>query len=367
MDRYGELGVDYDVLDSSKRAALDAAKSTSPLIARHGGSILENSRGASAFVLELGGQQIAFVVEGLGTKSIIARQWLEVCGEDRFADIGVDTVGAIVNDVCSVGALPVVVNAYFATGRSDWHESSTALGSLLSGWRSGCERAGAVWGGGESPALPGLVSDSDIEVAGAAIGSVPGEWGAILGEELRAGDAIVLVASSGLHANGASLARSVADSLPEGLLTQLPSGERLGDALLCPSIIYTPLLAELRRRGVRPSYLSHVTGHGLRKLMRLPDDFTYVVDSVPPVPEVLEALAGYAGLDPSGAYGTFNMGAGFAVYLPSEQADEVVEAAGASGMRAWIAGHVEEGKRRVEIPKLGIVYEGSELDLSAQQ
>src|ERR1700712_5667443 len=125
MSEYGKVGIDYEILDESKRAAIRHAQATSPLIAAHGGKVVEDSRGASAFVLEIGGQQLAFVVEGLGTKSILARQWLEQTGEDRFADVGIDGVAAIVNDVASVGALPFVVNAYFATGGSDWHAGNT--------------------------------------------------------------------------------------------------------------------------------------------------------------------------------------------------------------------------------------------------
>src|SRR3954466_12594805 len=124
---YSKAGIDYDVLDESKRAATRKAAATSGLLAAHGGRVVEESRGASAFVLELGGQQLAFVVEGLGTKSIIARHWLQEHGEDRFADVAVDGVAAIVNDVASVGALPVVVNAYFATGGSDWHAGNTSI------------------------------------------------------------------------------------------------------------------------------------------------------------------------------------------------------------------------------------------------
>lgn len=363
MSEYGKLGIDYDVLDASKRDAIAFAQSTSHLLAQHGGSVVEASRGASAFVLELAGQHLAFVVEGLGTKSIISRHWWEVAGEDRFADVGIDAVGAIVNDVCSVGALPLVINAYFATGRSDWHAGEHGLQSLLEGWRRGCELSEAAWGGGESPALPGLVSADDIELAGSAIGLIPAEWGPILGDELRAGDAIVLVESSGLHANGASLARSVAAALPDGLLTAMPSGRRFGDALLDASVIYVPLVAELRARGIRPSYLSHITGHGMRKLMRAPGDFTYVVGELPPVPEVLSFLAEHAGIDQREAYGTFNMGAGFAVYVAPEHAVAVVDAARARGMRAAVAGHVEAGERSVELPGLGVTYRGDELDL----
>jgi phosphoribosylformylglycinamidine cyclo-ligase len=363
VSEYGKLGIDYDVLDESKRSAISFAQSTSHLLEQHGGRVVEASRGASAFVLELGGQHLAFVVEGLGTKSIISRRWLEEAGEDRFADIGVDAVGAIVNDVVSVGALPLVINAYFATGRSDWHAGQSGLRSLLAGWRRGCELSAAAWGGGESPALPGLVSDDDIELAGSAIGVVPAEWGPILGDELCDGDAIVLVESSGLHANGASLARSVAAALPDGLLTAMPGGRRFGDALLDPSVIYVPLVAELRRRAIRPSYLSHITGHGMRKLMRAPGDFSYVVDELPPVPEVLAFLSEQAGIDEREAYGTFNMGAGFAVYVAPEHARDVVDAAAAHGMRAAISGRVQAGERSVELAGLGITYPGSELEL----
>jgi phosphoribosylformylglycinamidine cyclo-ligase len=360
---YGKVGIDYDILDESKRAAIRNAEATSPLIAAHGGRVIEQSRGASAFVLEIGGQQLAFVVEGLGTKSILSRQWLEQTGEDRFAEVGVDAVAAIVNDVASVGALPFVVNAYFATGASGWHAGGTAIQSLMEGWRRGCETAQAVWGGGESPALPDLVSPTDVEIAGASIGTVPPEWGPLLGDDLRAGQAIVLVDSSGLHANGATLARSVASKLPDGLSTTMPDGTAFGAALLEPSIIYVPLVAELRRRGIRPSYLAHVTGHGLRKLMRAPVDLVYVVEDLPPVPPVLEFLAAQAGMSERDAYGTFNMGAGWAVYVDAARAQDVVEAAAACGMAARVAGRLEEGDRAVELTGLGISYSGSELEM----
>jgi phosphoribosylformylglycinamidine cyclo-ligase len=360
---YSKAGIDYDVLDESKRSAIRNAEATSSLIGLHGGRIVEESRGASAFVLELGGQQLAFVVEGLGTKSIIARHWLEQTGEDRFADVAVDGVAAIVNDVASVGALPVVVNAYFATGGSDWHAGNTSINSLLEGWRRGCELAEAVWGGGESPALPGLVSPKDVEIAGSSIGTIPPEWGPLLGDDLKPGQAIVLVESSGLHANGATLARSVAANLPDGLRTTMPDGTAFGHALLAPSVIYVPLVAELRARGIKPSYFAHVTGHGLRKLMRATVDLVYVVEDLPPVPPVLEFLAEQAGMSERDAYGTFNMGAGWAVYVDGDQADGVVEAAAARGMTARVAGHIEEGERAVELSALGISYSGTELEL----
>jgi phosphoribosylformylglycinamidine cyclo-ligase len=207
------------------------------------------------------------------------------------------------------------------------------------------------------------VSPKDVEIAGSSIGTVPPEWGPLLGDELRAGQKIVLVDSSGLHANGATLARSVAAKLPDGLRTVMPGGTPFGAALLTPSVIYVPLVAELRDRGIKPSYLAHVTGHGLRKLMRARADLVYVIDDLPPVPPVLEFLADQAGMSERDAYGTFNMGAGWAVYVEPDHADAVVEAAAARGMKARVAGHVEEGERSVELTAKGISYSGTELEL----
>ena len=216
---YRAAGVDYDALDAGKRLAIAKALSTSSLLQARGGRALDASRGEPAFVFELGPQTLAFVVEGLGTKSIIARHVLEQQGLDRFADVAYDTVAAILNDLCCVGALPLVANAYFATGASEWYLRDGRAASLLEGWRRACADAGCVWGGGESPSLPGMLAEPEIELAGAAVGAVPAERSAILGEALEAGDEIVLVASSGLHANGASLARLVATRLDDGYAT----------------------------------------------------------------------------------------------------------------------------------------------------
>src|SRR5262249_36634009 len=157
-----------------------------------------------------GEQTLAFVLEGLGTKSIIARHVHQQLGQNRFADVAYDTVAAIVNDLCCVGALPLVVNAYFATGSSDWYADADRQGALIDGWKRACQDAGATWGGGESPTLPEMVSADDIELAGSAVGVVPTGHSPILGSGLQAGDEIVFVTSSGLHANGASLARMLA-------------------------------------------------------------------------------------------------------------------------------------------------------------
>ncbi|MHB1468336.1 MAG: AIR synthase related protein [Solirubrobacteraceae bacterium] len=361
---YGQAGVDYGTLDAGKRSAVAAALATSPLLAARGGRALDASRGEPAFVFEHRGSTLALVVEGLGTKSMIARQVQEQLGVDRFAEVAYDTVAAIVNDLCCVGALPLVVAAYFATGSSHWYAREERSASLLAGWRRACQDAGCTWGGGESPTLPGLLAEDDIELAGSAVGAVPEGSSPLFGERLAPGDEIVLVASSGLHANGASLARLIASRLPDGYATPLADGTSFGEALLVPSLLYAPLVQALLARELPVSYLSHITGHGLLKLMRPRRALTYRLHALPPVPPVLAFLAQQARMDAQEASCTLNMGAGYAVYCGAGSGHAVATLARELGFQALLAGVVEDGPRRVVLEPLGIELGGERLHLA---
>lgn len=359
---YRQAGVDYGVLDEGKRRAVQAALETSKFLEKRGGAALDGSRGEPAFVFSVGGQTLAFVLEGLGTKSIIAREVAEA-GSNHFGDVAYDTVAAIINDLCCVGARPLVVNAYFATGKPDWFNRDDWNAQLIEGWARACADAGCTWGGGESPSLSQLVDNKEIELAGSAVGVIAEGHGPLLGEALEAGDEIVLIASSGMHANGASLARMVADGLEARYGTPLPSGIALGEALLRPSHMYSPLVEAVLDAGLPVHYLSHITGHGLLKLMRPPRELSYRIRELLPVPEVLEFLVQKAGMTPRVAYSTFNMGQGFAIYCAQGSGSAVVEAARRQGLEARVAGVVEPGERSVVIEPLGIEYRGEELRL----
>ena len=364
---YGAAGVDYHALDAGKRRALSAALATSGLLSARGGRAFDESRGEPAFVFELAGQTLAFVVEGLGTKSVIARQVEEQLGVEVFANVAYDTVAAIVNDLCCVGALPLVVNAYFATGSSEWYEHEERHTALLAGWQHACVDAGATWGGGESPSLPEMVAGPEIELAGSAVGAVPAGREPIFGDALGVEDEIVFVASSGLHANGASLARMVAKELPDGYRTPLPSGRTFGEALLDPSLIYVPLVQALTAGELDVHYLSHITGHGLLKLMRPRRDLGYRIERLPEVPEVLAFLVKAANMTPAEAYSTFNMGAGFAVYCAPGTGEDVVSVASELDLTAHVAGTVEPGPRRVVLEQIDVVFEDSDMDLTPRR
>jgi phosphoribosylformylglycinamidine cyclo-ligase len=362
-DAYASAGIDYAVLDAGKRLAIDSALATSSLLAARGGRALDDSRGEPAFVFEFAGHTLALVLEGLGTKSVIARMVAEQQGANHFRAVAVDAVAAIVNDLCCVGARPLVLNAYFATGTPDWFAHEDWHAELIAGWAAACTEAGCVWGGGESPSLPGLVAAEDIELAGAAVGALPAARAPVLGQELAAGDEIVLVASAGLHANGSSLARMVARELPEGFATALPGGETFGGALLAPSLIYSPLVEAVLDAGLPVTYLSHITGHGFLKLMRPARELTYRITELLPAPEVLSFLAHHADMSERAAYSTLNMGCGFAVYCAAGAGHAVVDIARGLGLEAVVGGYVEEGPRRVLLAPLDIEFAGEELRL----
>ena len=360
-DAYADSGVDYTVLDEGKRRTLTAARATAQNAVGRGAVVDPSSYGEPAAIVHVGDEDFAFVLECLGTKSLVASEVEAELGIDRFADVGYDTVAAAVNDCASIGALPLVVNAYFAAG-PDFYETGRHV-SLVEGFRLACDQAGAAWGGGESPTLAGLVADGAVDLAAAVLGKLPRGRAPLLGGALEAGDVIVLVASSGLHQNGASLARRVAQQDPASWSTKLGSGRALGEAVLDRGLIYVGLMEALYTVGVVPHYASHITGHGWRKLMRADRELTYRIDMLPEVPDVLAFLVERAGLEPSEAYATFNMGAGLALFVAEGAAGEVVDVARSVGIPAHAAGRVQEGARRVLIAPLGIEYASDSLEI----
>ena len=360
---YRAAGVDYARVDPLKVLAQQAARDTAAHLGSHGLSEVAASRGESAYVIDAGEFYLASITECLGTKVLVAEAMRAVTGRTHHDALAQDTVAMAVNDLVTVGATPLSVHAYWAAGGSEWFEDAERAGDLVRGWKAACDRCRVSWGGGETPALAGVVAPGTIDLAASCVGWIRPRSRLTLGEKLGPGDAIVLLASSGLHANGVSLARKVAERMPQGLATRMPDGRRYGEALLAPTVLYPPVTEALHAAGIVPHYAANVTGHGWRKLMRHPGRLTYRLREVPPVPAELRFAQEHAGIDDREAYGTFNMGAGFALYLPGEQADMAVRVARAQGIEAWVAGTVEAGERRVIIEPLGIEYGAEDLHL----
>lgn len=361
---YAASGVNYEPLDRFKRLCQVAARDTTAGLARHGMSEPEGIRGESAYLIETPDAYLAHVEEGLGTKNLVADEMARRTGMRSYRAIGLDTVATIVNDMITVGALPLSVAMHAAVGNASWFDVPGQAEDLAAGWAEGCRLAGAVWGGGETPVLPGLVEPEAIVLAGSAIGQIRPKHLRIRGD-VREGDRIILLASSGVHANGVTLCRALARRLPDGYLTPLGDGRTYGEALLDPTPIYVPFLRACQERGIALHYAVNVTGHGWRKLMRPSEPFVYRVDVPPPLLPVFSFLVEAGGLSLREAYATFNMGAGFAVYVSEVEAPACLAAARESGFDATDAGVVsKQGDRKaVEIPSIDVSYEGSSLQL----
>ncbi|HET6437795.1 MAG TPA: AIR synthase-related protein [Anaeromyxobacter sp.] len=362
---YKAAGVDYGQVDPLKLEAQRAARETAGHLASHGLAEVGSSRGESAYVVDAGDFYLASITECLGTKALLADAVRALTGRSHYAGIAQDTLAMAVNDLVTVGATPISVHAYWAAGGSEWFADAERARDLVRGWKEACDRCRVSWGGGETPALAGVVAPGAVDLAASCVGVVRPRSRLTLGERLSEGDAIVLLASSGIHANGITLARKVAERLPGGLGTLLPDGRSYGEALLAPTVLYPPVTEALFAAGIVPHYAAHVTGHGWRKLMRHPAAFTYRVHTVPPVPAELRFAQEHAGIDDREAYGTFNMGAGFALFLAPAEAEAAVRVARGEGLPAWVAGRVERGDKRVVIEPVGIEYGAEELKLRA--
>jgi phosphoribosylformylglycinamidine cyclo-ligase len=361
---YEQSGVEYDKIDPLKIAAQRAAASTATQLAAHGFSEVAASRGESAYVVDVGPFYLASIVECLGTKALIADEMAKLTGRMHYAAIAQDTIAMAVNDLITVGATPLVVQAYWAAGGSDWFGDGARSAALVEGWRRACEICGVAWGGGETPALAGVVEAARIDLAASCTGIVQPKQRLSLGDALAPGDAIVLLASSGIHANGVSLARKLVERLPQGWLTPIDGqGTTYGDALLAPTTLYSPVTEALWRAGIVPHYTVNVTGHGWRKLLRHARPLTYRITHLPPVPPVLEFIVRHAGHDAREAYSTLNMGAGFALFVAAADAARTVEVARAQGIEAWAAGRVEAGRKELVIDPLALRFGESDLQL----
>ena len=361
---YRQAGVDYDLIDPLKVSAQRAAAATAVHLARHGFSEVKASRGESAYVVDVGPFYIASIVECLGSKALVADEMARLSGKSYYESIAQDTIAMAVNDLITVGATPLVVQAYWAAGGSDWFGDAARAQALVAGWKRACDVCKVAWGGGETPALAGIVEAGRIDLAASCTGLVNPKERLSVGDKLAAGDAIVLLASNGIHANGLSLARKLSERLPQGYLTPIDdAGTTFGDALLAPTTLYSPFTEALWQAGITPHYAANITGHGWRKLLRHPGRFSYRIHAVPTVPALLKFIQQQAGQDDHEAYSTLNMGAGFALFVAAADAQRTVAVAREQGVQALVAGRVEAGDKQLLIEPLGLRFGDDSLQL----
>lgn len=358
---YSGTGVDYGAMDPFKCRAQFLARGTAGNIGRFGFSEVAWTRGESVYLIETPFGYLAQVEEGLGTKNLVADAVYMSTGISHYDQIAQDTVAMIVNDMCTLGALPLSVAMHLAVGDSGWFDDEERSSDIVRGWKYACDLARCVWGCGETPTLKDVIVPGTVVLAGSAIGIVTPKERLVKGD-IRHGDAIVFVESSGIHANGLTMARRIAGRLEDGYSTELSDGRTFGETLLDPTHIYVPLVEDCLNCGVDIRYAVNITGHGWRKLMRLKKQFSYVVERLPAQLPVFDFIQEHGHVSDGEMYGNFNMGAGYALYVPEKDVDMTVSVARSLGLTAFRAGHIEASKeKKVIIEPKNLEYLGSTL------
>lgn len=359
---YASTGVDYSLMDPFKRQAQEAAQKTAHYLREFDLKEVTWSRGESAYLIELPDCYLAHVEEGLGTKNLVADAMYKLTGRSYYDYVARDTIAMIVNDMITLGTLPISLAMHLAAGNGDWFSDKQRVRDLIRGWKEGCDLARCTWAGGETPTLKDMIASETVVLSGSAIGMIkPKEK--LITPRIQDGDAIVLLASSGIHANGLTMARRIADKLPDGYLTRLSDGQSYGEALVQPTMIYVRVIEACLSNNVDLHYTVNITGHGWRKLMRSVASFVYVIDN-PGKPQALfQFIQEHGPVSDEEAYGNFNMGAGFALYVPPEQVQTVIELAHCHDVKAWRGGHIEKrgDEKKVIITPKSLEYDGDSL------
>lgn len=355
-------GVNYGFIDPATVMARTEALLTAENLVRWGMEEIPSCRGQSYYAVRLpNGDVLTQTLECLGTKSVVAQAMYELTGEVRhFFGLGQDTIATAANDVVTSGQPPQVMLVYHAAGHSDWFKDLERVRTVWEGYRHACHQICCTWGAGETPALSGIVLPQETDMAVVVTSVMPASWPRIDGSELQSGDAIVLLPSSGIHANGLSTAREIVRKLPDGYLTVLSDGRTYGETLLDPTRLYANPVVECVRRCIPIHYAAHITGHGWRKIMRYEGrPFEYVIRTLPHLPDIFPFIQEQAGLTEEEMFGSYNMGAGFALYLPQEHVDDVIAIAAHHGVPGAIyAGNVYDAERSsVKIMPKQIVFE----------
>ncbi len=369
---YSQVGDNYETKDPIKKLFQQAALSTAKNLQKHGFPEISDTRGESAYVWDLGNFYMVSVIEGLGTKNLIADEMRKITSKTYYDTVAHDTVATIINDLSTVGAKPLVVHAYWVIEDNSWLYDQKRIRDLIFGWKKACDIAQVSWGGGETATMKQIVIKGASEFAGSAVGIIKPKKNLIIDKKLKVGDRIVLLKSNGVNANGISLARAVAKKLPKGYATlinvsrsEIPlSGRKMyGEALLTKTNIYAPLIQDLLKEDIDIHYNSNITGHGLRKIMRSSQNYTYIIEKIFDPQEIFLFIQKNANLSDYEMYQTFNMGMDYAIFMPEKDVSKAQKIIKKHKFQSIDAGYVEKGERQVIIKPKNLIYKSQTLDL----
>jgi phosphoribosylformylglycinamidine cyclo-ligase len=278
--------------------------------------------------------------DGVGTKIKLAFIL------DKHDTVGIDCVAMCVNDIACAGAEPLFFLDYIACGKNYPEKIAT----IVSGVAKGCELSGATLIGGETAEHPGLMPEDEYDLAGFAVGIVD-EKDLITGQNIKAGDTLIGIASSGVHSNGFSLVRKIFDMSKASLNKYYDElGMTLGEKLLTPTRIYVKALKAVKDAGVTIKGTSHITGGGFQENIprMLPNGIVAKVEKASyEVPAIFKLMASVGNVEESMMYNTYNMGLGMVLAVDPADADKTVAALKAAGEEAYIIGEAAAGDKGV--------------------
>ena len=280
--------------------------------------------------------------DGVGTKINLAFLM------DRHDTVGIDCVAMCINDVACAGGEPLFFLDYIACGKN----YPEKIAAIVKGVAEGCKQAGAALIGGETAEHPGLMPEDEDDLAGFAVG-VADEKDLITGENIKAGDVLVGIASSGVHSNGFSLVRKVFEMTKESLDTYYDElGTTLGEALLAPTKIYVKAMKAIKDAGVTVKGCSHITGGGFYENIprMLPEGILAVVEKNSyEVPAIFKLLQKKGNIEEKMMYNTYNMGLGMVLAVDAADVEKTLAAIREAGETPFVVGHCEAGEKGVTL------------------
>jgi phosphoribosylformylglycinamidine cyclo-ligase len=346
---YRDAGVDIDAGDALVEAIKPLARAT-----QRAGVLGSIGGFGAVFDPRAAGFHDPILVsstDGVGTKLRIAIE------TGQHATVGIDLVAMCVNDLIVQGAQPLFFLDYFATGRLDVEQAAAVIGGIA----EGCRLAGCALVGGETAEMPGMYHGSDYDLAGFAVGAA--ERGTLLPRDVQPGDAILGLASSGVHSNAFSLVRRIVASsgLPWTAPAPFAPELSLGQALMTPTRIYVQPVLELHHAGLLKA-AAHITGGGLPGNVPrvLPDGMVATMQPVWLVPPVFRWLACSGGVATEEMLRAFNCGVGMVLVVADANADAAVAMMGRNGETAWRIGTIEAGVAQSE-PQISFTPPGDWL------
>ena len=305
----------------------------------------------------LGGFSGAFSMEAIkGMEEPVLLSGTDGCGTkvklafllDKHDTIGIDCVAMCVNDVACAGGEPLFFLDYIACGKNYPEKIAT----IVSGVAEGCKQSGCALIGGETAEHPGLMPEDEYDLAGFTVGVVD-KKDIITGENLKAGDVLIGMASTGVHSNGFSLVRKIIKMDKETLNTYHEEhGKTLGEALLAPTRIYVKALKNVKEAGVRVKACSHITGGGFYENVprMLPEGKHAVIkkDSYE-VPAIFKMMEREGNVEEHMMYNTYNMGIGMIVAVDPADVEKTMEAMRAAGDTPYVIGEIKDGEKGVTL------------------